>query len=255
VLRDAHVIACEDTRVSAKLVRHFGLSTPLLRYDEHSARRARPQLMKRLEAGEAVALISDAGTPLVSDPGYKLVRDAIDAGINVTPLPGASSVLAALAVSGLPTDRFMFCGFLPPKQGARKKELGLLAAVDATLIILESPRRLAASLKDMSAVLGPRPAAVARELTKLYEEVRRGTLDDLTGDYASEENPKGEIVVVVAPPEGGYEAVDLDGLLDEALKHHSVREAAALVAGQTGLPKRRVYSRALELTKGDGHDG
>jgi len=254
VLGAASIIACEDTRVTAKLLQRHGLKTPMLRYDEHSAGRARPRIMDRLGAGEVVALVSDAGTPLISDPGYKLVEAALEAGIEIIPIPGASAVLAALAGSGLPTDRFLFAGFLPSKQGKRRTELAELAAVPATLVLLESPRRLAASLADMADVLGPRPAAVARELTKRYEEFRRGKLDDLAAAYAAEDSPKGEIVVVVGPPGGDAPVFDLDAALTAILPDHSVREAAALVAAKSGLPKRTVYARALEL-KAEANDG
>ncbi len=250
VLGAVSVIACEDTRVTAKLLQRNGLKTPMLRYDEHSAGRARPKIMQRLTAGEAVALVSDAGTPLISDPGYRLVEAALEAGVKVIPVPGASAVLAALAASGLPTDRFLFAGFLPSKQGKRRSELAELAGIPATLVFLESPRRLAASLTDMAEILGPRPAAVARELTKRYEEFRRGGLDELAADYASEDAPKGEIVLVVGPPGDEAPAFDLDAALTDALADHSVREAAALVAAKSGLAKRTVYARALELKAG-----
>ena len=247
VLSVANAVACEDTRVTGKLMRHHGLSAQMIRYDEHSAPRTRPGLIQRLLAGEIVALVSDAGTPLVSDPGYKLVREAVDAGIIVYPLPGASSVLAALAVSGLPSDRFLFAGFLPSKQTGRRSELNDLVEIKATLIFLESARRLAASLADMAVVLGNRPAAVCRELTKLYEEVRRGDLPDLAAHYAEAGAPKGEIVIVVGPPTGEAVEVDIDAALTELLDDHSVKEAAALVSARTGKPKREVYARALVL--------
>lgn len=250
IMRQAAVIACEDTRVTAKLLRRHGLTTAMERYDEHSAPRSRPKLLARLAAGEAVALVSDAGTPLISDPGYKLVEAAIELGIAVIPVPGASSVMAALSVCGLPTDRFMFAGFLAPKQGRRRAALTELAKVDATLVVLESPRRLAAALADMALVLGPRPAAVAREMTKMYEEVRRGPLDELARAYAGEATPKGEIVIVVAPPQGEPEEVDIAALLTIELATHSVKEATALVTAQTGLPRKTVYAQALILAKG-----
>jgi len=251
IMRAAAVIACEDTRVSAKLLARHGLSTPLVRYDEHSGPRARPKLLQRLQAGEVVALISDAGTPLISDPGYKLVAEAIELGITVYPIPGASSVMAALSVSGLPTDRFLFAGFLPPKQGKRRAALVELAGIAATLVLLESPKRLAAALADMALVLGPRPAVVARELTKLYEEVRRAPLDELARTYGAEDTPRGEIVVVVGPPDGSGEAVDIEALLKVELESHSVKEATALVTAQTGLPRKTVYAQALLLAKGE----
>ncbi len=249
IMQGAAVIACEDTRVTAKLLVRHGLSTPLVRYDEHSAPRSRPKLLQRLQAGEAVALVSDAGTPLISDPGYKLVAEAIDLGITVYPIPGASSVMAALSVAGLPTDRFMFAGFLPPKQGKRRAALVELADIKATLVLLESPKRLAAALADMALVLGPRPAVVARELTKFYEQVRRAGLDELARTYAEEETPKGEIVVVVGPPDGSGEVVDVAAMLKLELETHSVKEATALVTARTGLPRKTVYAEALILAK------
>jgi len=209
----------------------------------------RPRLIKRMKDGESVALVSDAGTPLVSDPGYKLARAAIAEGLTVTTLPGASAPLAALVVSGLPSDRFLYAGFLPPKRAARRKALGNLAGVPATLIFLESARRLAAALEDMAAILGARPAAVVRELTKLFEEARRGDLAELAMLYRSAGPPKGEIVVVVGPPETpASEAADLDEQLAVALERASLRDAAAMVAAATGLPRREVYARALALS-------
>ncbi len=249
IMQGAAVIACEDTRVTAKLLVRHGLSTPLVRYDEHSAPRSRPKLLQRLQAGEVVALVSDAGTPLISDPGYKLEAEAIDLGITVYPIPGACSVMAALSVAGLPTDRFMFAGFLPPKQGKRRAALVELASIEATLVLLESPKRLAAALADMALVLGPRPAVVARELTKFFEEVRRAGLDELARTYAEEDTPRGEIVVVIGPPDGSGEAVDVAAMLKLELETHSVKEATALVTARTGLPRKTVYAEALILAK------
>jgi len=249
VMREAAVIACEDTRVTVKLLRHHALSTPMERYDEHNAPRSRPKLLARLSAGEIVALVSDAGTPLISDPGYKLVNEAIELGIPVIPIPGASSVMAALMVSGLPTDRFMFAGFLPPKQAKRRATLTELAGIDTTLVLLESPRRLADVLADMALVLGTRQAVVAREMTKKFEEHRRGSLSELAGTYAREETPKGEVVIVVGPPEGPQVVVDVEALLAAELVDHSVKEATALVTAQTGLPRKEVYAKALILNK------
>jgi 16S rRNA (cytidine1402-2'-O)-methyltransferase len=197
-----------------------------------------------------VALVSDAGTPLVSDPGYRLVRETIDAGIEITAIPGPSSVLAALVVSGLPSDRFFFGGFPPHKQGARRSFLTDCATVPATLIFLESPRRLAASLADMAAAFGEREAAIARELTKLHEEVRRGSLSDLADSYAATDPPKGEVVVVVAPPgEAPVPSIEeIDATLNERLAAMSVRDAVDAVTASTGLPRKQVYARALELS-------
>lgn len=258
VLERAEVIACEDTRVTGKLLKAHGIATPMTPYHEHNAERARPTLLKRLRRGAAVALLSDAGTPLISDPGYKLVRACVEAGLKVTVVPGASAPLAALLLSGLPTDRFFFAGFLPTKGAARRRTLSELAGVRATLVFFESPRRLSAALADMADILGCRRAAVARELTKMFEEVRRATLAELAAHYRAAGAPKGEVVVVVAAPEkpasrdspadqAGAGARDLDRRLSAALEQASVRDAAAAIAAATGLPRRRVYARALAL--------
>jgi 16S rRNA (cytidine1402-2'-O)-methyltransferase len=251
VLEAAAVIACEDTRVTRKLLSRHGFATPLTTYHDHNAERVRPTLMRRLKNGETVALVSDAGTPLVSDPGYKLVRECIEALVPVTALPGPSAPLAALVVSGLPTDRFLFTGFLPPRTPARRKALAELRDVSASLIVMESARRLAVTLADMHAVLGPRPAAVARELTKAFEEVRRGPLDTLARHYRDSGPPKGEVVVVVGPPEDVERMadVDVDALLEAALERASVRDAVAEVASATGRRRAEVYARALEIER------
>jgi 16S rRNA (cytidine1402-2'-O)-methyltransferase len=254
VLAGADVIACEDTRVTRKLVDRFGIETPLTPYHEHNAAEARPKLLARLAAGEAVALVSDAGTPLISDPGYKLALAAREAGHTVTALPGASSVLAALSLGGLPTDRFFFEGFLPPKQAARQKRIAALATVPATLVLFESGPRLAAALADLAAGLGSRPAAICRELTKLHEEVRRGDLDVLARDYEQGAETRGEIVIVVGPPPDDDTALDVDDLLRNALTRVSVKDAVGEVALATGRPRREVYQRALKLAKDTGDD-
>lgn len=251
VLAAADMVACEDTRVTGNLLRHLGLKADLVPYHEHNAEKMRPKILDRLAAGGTVALVSDAGTPLISDPGYKLVRDVAEAGHPVIPVPGASALLAALVVAGLPTDRFLFAGFPPQKAKARKDSMADLAAVPATLVFYEATHRLPESLATMAEVFGPRPAAVCRELTKLHEEVRRDTLDALAAHYAEHGAPKGEAVVVIGPPgSGGAEAAepDLDALLRAALQNQSVRDAAATVAAATGLKKRDVYARALELS-------
>ncbi|MGO8920275.1 MAG: 16S rRNA (cytidine(1402)-2'-O)-methyltransferase [Stellaceae bacterium] len=249
-LRAADVIACEDTRVTAKLLARHGIERPLLAYHDHNAERLRPLLLERLRRGEVVALVSDAGTPLVSDPGFKLVRAAAGAGLPVTTLPGPSAALAALVLSGLPSDRFLFAGFLPPRAAARRRALAELETVRATLIFFESAKRLAAALADMAAVLGPRPAAVARELTKLYEEVRRGSLAELAAQYRTAGPPRGEVTLVVAPPETQAPALSeaaLDGQIAQALAAMSIRDASAWVAAATGKPRREIYARALLL--------
>ena len=253
LLAGADLVLCEDTRVSSRLMRAYGIATPLAVYNDHNAARVRPDILRRLQTGAAVALISDAGTPLVSDPGYRLVREAAAAGIAVTALPGASAPLAALVAAGLPTDRFLFAGFLPPRSGQRRSALAELAAVPATLVFFESPRRLAASLADMAAALGgARDAAVARELTKLHEELRRATLAELAAHYAAAGAPKGEVVVVVGGPGAAAAAdpQDLDAALARALAAHSLRDAVAAVSAATGQPRRAVYARALALGGG-----
>ncbi len=244
----ANRVYAEDTRVARTLLDAYGLKPRHAAYHEHNAEAARAEILAALAGGESVALISDAGTPLVSDPGFKLARAVIDAGHRVFPIPGASALLAGLVVSGLPSDRFLFAGFLPTRTVGRRKALAELAAVPATLLFFESPGRLADSLADMAAVLGPREAAVARELTKLYEEVRRGSLSELAAHQAAAGPPKGEIVVVVGPPgeaaPGG--GIELDAALDAALAGMSLRDAVDAVAAATGRHRREVYARALE---------
>lgn len=248
------LIACEDTRVTAKLLSHYGITTPLIPYHDHNAATARPKILARLADG-TVALVSDAGTPLISDPGYKLVRAAQEAGYPVTAVPGASAVLAALNVAGLPTDRFWFEGFLAAKPAARHTRIAELARIPATLVLFESGPRLAATLADLAAMLGPRPAAVCRELTKLHEEIRRGDLAALAQAYAAGAETRGEIVIVLGPPAADQvTADDVETLLKSALKRTSVKDAVAEVASATGEPRRAVYARALALTK-DGSDG
>ncbi len=247
VLAQADLVLAEDTRITGKLLSAYGLKKPLERYDEHAAERARPKILAVLAKGGRVALVSDAGTPLVSDPGYRLVNEVLEAGANVWPIPGASALLAALTVSGLPTDRFMFVGFPPTKSLARKSFFADLAASRATLIFYEGGPRLAASLADMAQAFGPRPASVSRELTKLFETTIRGPLDVLAADPRLD-SPKGEIVVLVGPAqqEAATEA-DADAALGEALTRMGPSEAAAQVAKALGLDRRSLYRRALEL--------
>jgi len=253
-LAAADAILAEDTRTSKTLLAHYGISTPLLPYHEHNAAQMRPKVLAKLREGGKLALISDAGTPLVSDPGYKLVAELVAEGLPVTGIPGPSAVLAALVLAGLPTDRFFFEGFLPPKSGGRRTRLTELAPIPGTLVFFESPRRLAEMLTDAAAVLGPRPGAVARELTKFYETVRRGTLPELAAHYDGEEEARGEIVVIIGPP-GATDLVPTDEAIDErlraALVRVSLKEAVAQVAAETGQPRRKVYARALELTRDD----
>jgi len=255
ILAGADVIACEDTRVSRKLLDHYSINTPLTPYHDHNAAAARPKLIARLAAGEAVALISDAGTPLVSDPGFKLVQAAREAGHAVTAAPGASAVLTALAVAGLASDRFFFEGFLPPREAARRTRIAELVRIPATLVLFEAGPRLGSALADLAEGLGDREAAVCRELTKLHEEVRRGDLATLARDYAGTAETRGEMVIVIAPPtaEQHIEAAELDQLLQNALARASVKDAVAEVAAASGLSRREVYQRALALVKDAGH--
>ena len=256
ILAAADLIACEDTRVTRKLLGHYAIATPLVPYHDHNAAQARPKILAQLAAQAAVALVSDAGTPLVSDPGYKLVRAAHDAGHPVMAAPGASSLLAAVAVAGLPTDTFYFEGFLPAKSHARRTRIAELVRISATLVLFETGPRLAAALADLAEGLGTREAAVCRELTKLHEEVRRGDLAALASDYRAEPEPRGEMVIVVAPageaelPSPG----EIDALLRAALARGSVRDAVAEVAALTGQSRAEVYRRALAIAKesGDG---
>jgi 16S rRNA (cytidine1402-2'-O)-methyltransferase len=252
VLAAADVVACEDTRVSHRLLEHYGIKASLTPYHEHNAAEARPKILARLAAGEIVVLISDAGTPLISDPGYKLAREASAAGHPVTAVPGASSVLTALSVACLPTDRFFFEGFLPPKEVGRQKRIAELARIPATLVLFETGPRIAAALADLARELGNREAAVCRELTKLHEEIRRAPLDSLARDYANGAETRGEFVIVIAPPhEQAPDTQDIDALLRGALKRASVKDAVSEVASATGVSRRDVYQRALELTKAD----
>ncbi|HEY8565683.1 MAG TPA: 16S rRNA (cytidine(1402)-2'-O)-methyltransferase [Beijerinckiaceae bacterium] len=253
VLAAADAVLAEDTRVTKTLLAHYGITTPLVAYHEHSNEAVRERMLLRVREGQALALVSDAGTPLVSDPGYKLVQAAIAEGLPVTPIPGPSAVLTALVVSGLPTDRFFFEGFLPAKSAARKGRLSVIAKIPGTLMLFEAPHRLPEMLADAAAVLGPRPAVVARELTKLFETVRRGTLAELAETFAAEGPPKGEIVVLIG--EGTEEApgpeadAALDAAITAALARHSIKDAAALVANARKIPKREVYARALALAQ------
>ncbi|MGZ5908256.1 MAG: 16S rRNA (cytidine(1402)-2'-O)-methyltransferase [Reyranella sp.] len=251
VLREADLIACEDTRVFAKLASHYGITAPTVAYSDATQDAAEPKIVRALAAGKRVALVSDAGMPLISDPGYRLVRAALAADHVVTSAPGASAVPMALALSGLPTDRFFFGGFLPAKESERRRAIASAAAVPATLVFFEAPHRLAASLVDLAELLGPRPAAIARELTKLFEEVRRGPLTELAQHYALHPDVKGEIVLVIGPP-GETEAPAaerLDEALRSAMAGASVKDAAAEVAARYGLKRRDVYARALELRR------
>ncbi|HKZ96127.1 MAG TPA: 16S rRNA (cytidine(1402)-2'-O)-methyltransferase [Hyphomicrobiaceae bacterium] len=252
VLAQAGVIYCEDTRRSRTLLEHFGLAARLRPYHEHNAEEQRPRVLEELTRGKTVALVCDAGTPLISDPGYKLVREAAAAGHAVVAIPGPSAALAALTSSGLPTDAFFFAGFLPVRDGARRARIAELAALPATIVLFEAPSRVARTLCDLAEIMGSRPAAVARELTKVYEEVRRASLPELAEIYARGE-PKGEVVIVVGPPLASEvaDAVIADRL-GAVLSEMSLRDAAKAVAEALGVPKARVYDLALKLKRGGG---
>jgi len=257
VLAGADLVVCEDTRVTGVLLRHLGVSRPLRPYHDHNAVRVRPELLRRLEAGERIALVSDAGTPGIADPGFKLVREAVARGIPVRTVPGPSAAIAALSVSGLPTDRFLFEGFLPPKPAARRRRLAAVADLDATLVVYEAPHRIAATLADMAEILGDRDAAIARELTKLHEQVVHGRLAELGRRIGADIPKRGEFVIVVGPPEAqaapaaaGEEEVR--ELLRTLLAEAGLRDAVARAAIRTGLPKKRLYALALALRETEG---
>lgn len=252
-LKAADLVLCEDTRVTRKLLDRYSLAPRLLAYHDHNAASVRPKILRELAGGLAVALVSDAGTPLVSDPGYKLVTEVLEAGHRVFPVPGASALLAALVAAGLPTDRFFFEGFLSPKSGQRKNRLKEIREIPATLVFYETGPRLADCLSDLAEIFGERMASVCRELTKAFEETRRGTLQELAAHYESSGPPKGEIVIVVAPPDAQAKTVspdELDAQIRRALKHGSLKDAVAAVAEETGIKKREVYARALALQEG-----
>lgn len=248
-LAAADVVAAEDTRVTRVLLDRFAIAARPYAYHEHNADEVGPKLIAALAQGKSVALVSDAGTPLVSDPGYRLVKEAVAAGHRVVPIPGPSSTITALSASGLPSDSFYFAGFLPQKEKARRDRLAEVKSVPGTLIFFESPHRLPSSLRDMADMLGDRDAAVCRELTKAFEEFRRGTLAELAEHYAVNDNVKGEIVICVGPP-GAVETPEgqaLDDILKLLLEEMTVSRAAAEAARQTGLPRKDLYQRLLEL--------
>jgi 16S rRNA (cytidine1402-2'-O)-methyltransferase len=248
VLRRVDRIFCEDTRVTSRLLARYGIAAPLGVYHDHNAEEARPAILAALRRGERVALVSDAGTPLVSDPGYKLVRAALAEELPVTAAPGPSAALTALILSGLPCDAFLFAGFLPPRQTARRRALERWRTLEATMVFFEGPSRLAQSLADMADVLGDRAAAVARELTKLHEEIRRGGLAELADHFRQAGPPRGEAVVVVAPPEANEPSFEeIDRRLREALAELGVRDAAAKIAAETGVGRGELYRRALTI--------
>ena len=253
-LAAADIVACEDTRLTGRLLQRFSIKARMLAYQDHNAERSRPELLRLLADGKSIALVTDAGTPTISDPGYKLVREAAAQGTPVTSVPGPAAPIVALSISGLPTNRFFFGGFLPTKQAERRRILEEVAGLRATLIFFEAPRRLAESLALAAEILGPRDMAVARELTKRFEDVTRGRLSDLSCYYAETEAPKGEAVLLFGPPEQYNEMNDaeLDQLLSEALTHLKVKDAAITVALQTGLSRKVLYDRAVRLKNGAG---
>jgi len=252
VLEGVDYVACEDTRVTGKLMNAMGIKNSLMSFHEHNEDKQRPYILSKIKEGAKIALVSDAGTPLISDPGYKLVEEARDMNLPVVPVPGASALTAALSVAGLATDRFMFMGFPPAKSGARCEWFSEVAKLKSTLVYYESTRRLPESLRDAASKLGNRPAAVCRELTKSYEEVVKDKLFKLVEHYSESGAPKGECVVVIGPPEKviritGEAIIDIDTTLKLALGHMKVKDAAGFVAELTGQRRKTLYARALEL--------
>lgn len=245
-LEGADVIACEDTRHAQKLLQHYGIKKPLLAYHDHNEAATAAKLITQVLAGTTVAVISDAGLPLIADPGHDVLQQALTRGLEPQVLPGPNAALTALALSGLPTDSFFFAGFLPPKSGARQQRLAALATVPGTLIFYESPARLVAMLADSRAILGNRHAAVARELTKRFETTKRGTLDELA-TYFNTSPPKGELVVLIDRGVPAPQTENADDLLLQALSQHGIKQAAQIVAAQTGEAVRTLYARALAL--------
>jgi 16S rRNA (cytidine1402-2'-O)-methyltransferase len=250
-LAGVDIIACEDTRITRRLTERYGITAVLKPYHEHNAALARPKILERLAQGASIALVSDAGTPLISDPGFKLVREVSAAGHRVIALPGPSSVLNALSVAALPTDRFFFEGFLPPKETARRARISELSRIDATLVLFESGTRVQDSLRDLAEVMGMRLAAICREMTKLHEEVRRAPVAELARSAETLET-RGEFVLVIAPPAADAQTMTkeaVDELLRSSLQRHSVKDAVAHAVELSGRPRREIYARALELAK------
>ena len=249
-LAGVDVIACEDTRITRRLTERYAISAQLKPYHEHNAALARPKILQRLAQGASIALVSDAGTPLISDPGFKLVREVCAAGFPVIALPGPSSVLTALSVAALPTDRFFFEGFLPPKETARRARLTELSRIDATLVMFESGNRVQNTLADLAGIMGTRDAAICRELTKMHEKIRRAPVSELA-KAADRLETRGEFVLVIGPPEGAQMMAEdaLDDLLRSSLERDSVKDAVAHAVELSGRPRREIYARALELAK------
>lgn len=253
VLASAHLVLAEDTRVTRGLLTHFGIETPLSAYHEHNAAEAEARLLVRLRAGETIALVSDAGTPLVSDPGRRLVNAAIAEGLPVTAAPGASAVLTALVLAGLPADHFYFEGFLPSRAGERRRRIREISGLATTLILFEAPHRLQETLADLAQILGNRGAAIGRELTKKFETLVRADLPSLSDRFAKEGPPRGEIVIVIAPPDAtlAQGAENLESRLTDLLKAYSARDASDILAAESGIKRREAYAMALKLaTKG-----
>jgi 16S rRNA (cytidine1402-2'-O)-methyltransferase len=256
VLAGVDLIACEDTRITRRLTERYAITAQLTPYHEHNAASARPKLLERLAQGASIALVSDAGTPLISDPGFKLVREVCAAGFPVVALPGPSSVLTALSVAALPTDRFFFEGFLPPKQTARRARLTELSRLDATLVLFESGSRVQETLSDLAAIMGGRDAAICREMTKMHEEINRGPLSELAQSAATLET-RGEFVLVIGPRAEGSELMttdEVDDLLRDRLARDSVKDAVAHAVEVSGRPRREIYARALELARNHDQD-
>jgi 16S rRNA (cytidine1402-2'-O)-methyltransferase len=254
-LAAADTVLCEDTRTSGTLMARFAIKARLQPYHEHNAKEVRPHILERLQQGAAIALISDAGMPLVSDPGYRLVKEAVELGIPVTACPGPSAVLTGLALSGLPTDRFLFAGFVPQKQGDRKRLLEEFAKLRATLIFFESPHRIVETLQDIAAAFPMRHVAVTRELTKLHEEVLRGTAAEVAGELLSRTAVKGEITLLIGPPEDAEDAIsdaDLDAAISEALASMPASKAASDIAKRFNLNRSDIYQRILARKDADG---
>ena len=248
-LRSVDVIACEDTRVSGFMLKSHEIKKPLISIHDHNELQDSGKIIARIQDGQAVALISDAGMPLISDPGYKLIQECHKAGVYVTSLPGANSPLMALQLSGLPTDRFSFLGFLPAKSKARTDLLSVLQTIPVTVIFFESANRIEDSLEDILKIFGDRQMALARELTKMFEDVWRGSVSELLERIRRDGQPKGEIVLVIEGKKDDAEAIDVEDILKDALEHNSLKDAVALVMGRTGLPKKQIYNLALELQK------
>ena len=248
-LKDVSLIACEDTRITSKLMQHYQIKTPMISYNDHNAPKKRPKLLERMRTGEKIALVSDAGTPLISDPGFKLVQMCMEEGIRIIPIPGASAILGALVASGIPTDKFMFIGFLPTKKSRIIEIVNKFEYLETTLILFETPKRLKKTLKILSENLGSREITIARELTKHYEEINRMALADAVIKYETSATLKGEIVIIIGPPSGVslLTQCDIDNILKSALKSLSIKDATNKIAPITNRSRRVLYERAIEL--------